>query len=89
MIREILSVWVIPNAVIAAANLLPIPTSDGPQVWLFVQQLGAARARSRIRNSTLDARRSLEEADSEFAKSEDQAEKIADEILARVRKDGP
>lgn len=87
VILEFLSVWIIPNAVIAGANLLPIPTSDGPQLWLLARQLGTARMQSRVRNATHDTRRSLEEADAAFARSEERADEIADDILARVKKD--
>ena len=86
-IRDLLWIWIVPNAVIAGANLLPFPTSDARGLWLLVQQLVAARSQKRVRDATHDARRSLEEADAAFARSENQADEIANDVLARVKKD--
>lgn len=86
-IRDLLWIWIVPNAVIAAANLLPLPTSDASGLWRLLQQLVTARSQEIVRGMTHDARRSLEETDAAFARIEDRAEEIADDILARVKKD--
>ena len=49
-IRGALMVWLVQNAVMAAANLLPLPTSDGPAIWLFARQLRAARGQQLVRD---------------------------------------
>jgi hypothetical protein len=86
-IRALLWVWIVPNAVLLAANLFPIPTSDAPQLWLAFQQVLATRDQEAARTAAHAARRSLEESDAAFAHSDMDAEKLADDILARVRKD--
>lgn len=85
-IHEILWVWVVPNLVIAGFNLLPLPTSDGPELWLFGRQLLAARKQANARDARHDSMRDLEESDARFEAAQQEADRIAGDILASVRK---
>lgn len=86
-IRDVLWVWIVPNGIMAGANLLPIPTSDGPRLLLFIRQLRAARAVESLRKATHAASRSVDESDAAFARSQEYVDALADDILAQFRKD--